>query len=153
MDFKDLKKKIDGALKQIVNKDTFNEIGKTTSKSIQTRTRLGKGVDQSEGKFVQLKPLKESTKSIRKNKKAKGHLSNLTTPTKSNLTDTGEMLESLKWQSTDTEVRIYIDGPENEKKAKDQVAQGRKFMNLSKSEVAQIVSYINKKIKDSFNNG
>lgn len=153
MDFKDLKKKVDGALREVLSKDTFNDIGKMTSEQIKTRTRLGKGVPESEGSFQALKPLADSTVGIRKDKKKAGKLSALTTPNKSNLTETGELLDSLKYQSTNTEVRIYIEGQQNQKKANDQVAQGRKFMNLSKTEVREIIKYLQKKIEDSFNKG
>lgn len=153
MDFKDLKKKVDSALREVLSKDTFNEIGKLTSDQIKTRTRLGKGVPESEGAFQTLKPLADATINIRTDKKKKGKLSSLTTPKRSNLTETGELLDSLKYQSTNTEVRIYIEGPQNQKKANDQVAQGRKFMNLSKTEVREIIKYLQKKIEDSFNKG
>jgi hypothetical protein len=153
LDFKDLKKKVDNALRDVLSKDTFNEIGKMTADQIKTRTRLGKGVPQSEGPFQQLKPLSSATIGIRTDKKKKGKLNPLTTPKKSNLTETGELLDSLKYQSSNTEVRIYIEGPENQKKANDQVAQGRKFMNLSKTEVREIIKYLQKKIEDSFNKG
>lgn len=153
MDFKDLQKKVEIALQAVLNKSTFDEIGKMTAQSIKTRTRLGKGVETTPGSLVPLKALAPSTKERRTSKKKAGKLSSQTTPAKSNLTDTGEMLDSLKYQSTDTEVRIYIDGSDNQKKAKDQAEQGRKFMNLSKSEVAEVVRFLQKKITDSFNKG
>lgn len=153
MDFKDLNKQIKDALKDVLNKSTFDEIGKITSESIKKRTRLGKGVDQSEGPLVPLKELKPSTKDRRTAKKKAGTLSNNTTPTKSNLTDTGAMLDSIKYESSATEVRIYIDGSENQKKANDQATQGRRFMNLSKTEVANVVRFLQKKFTDSFNKG
>ena len=153
MDFKDLKKKVDTALRDVLNKSTFNDIGAMTAQQIKTRTRLGKGVEQSEGSFSALKPLSPATQNIRADKKKAGKLSPLTTPKKSNLTETGELLDAIKYESKDTEVRIYIEGSKNQKKAIDQVSQGRKFMNLSKTEVREIIKYLQKKIEDSFNKG
>lgn len=153
MDFKDLKKKVDTALREVLNKETFNEIGALTSEQIKTRTRLGKGVEQNEGPFKPLKPLSPATQNIRQAKKKSGKLSALTTPKRSNLTETGELLDSIKYESKDTEVRIYIEGSNNQKKAIDQVGQGRKFMNLSKTEIREVIKYLQKKIEDSFNKG
>jgi len=153
LDFKDLKKKVDKALRDVLSKNTFDDIGKMTAEQIKTRTRLGKGVPASEGPFQPLKPLTPATVGIRTGKKRAGKLNALTTPKKSNLTETGELLDSLKYQSSNTEVRIYIEGQQNQKKANDQVAQGRKFMNLSKTEVREIIKYLQKKIEDSFNKG
>lgn len=153
MDFKDLKDKLDKALLNVLNKETFDSIGKMTSLSIKNRTRLGKGVSQSEGSLEPLKPLKDSTKKTRTAKKASGKLSSQTAPAKSNLTETGKMLDSIKYQSSPTEVRIYIEGSDNQKKATDQAEQGRKFMNLSKSEVNEVLRFLQNKIKDSFNKG
>lgn len=150
MDFKDLKMKLDGTLKEVLNKETFSEIGKTVSAQVKTRTRLGKGVDENNASQKNLKPLQDGTKLRRKAKKQLGKLSSETTPAKSNLTDTGEMLNSLKYETSATEVRIYIDGENNQKKARDQVKQGRKFMKLSKAEVNTVISIISKKIKDTF---
>lgn len=153
LDFKDLKKQVDTALSAVLNKQTFNEIGKITADSIKNRTRLGKGVNQTEGKLEALIPLKETTKARRGAKKKAGKLSAQTTPARSNLTDTGEMLDSLKYESSATEVRIYIEGANNQKKAIDQANAGRKFMNLSKSEVNTVLRYLQKKIKDNLNKG
>lgn len=153
MDFKDLKKQVDSALRYTLNKQTFSEIGKMTADSIKNRTRLGKGVNQTEGKLETLLPLKESTKARRNIKKKTGKLSNQTTPARSNLTDTGELLDSLKYESSATEVRIYIEGANNQKKAIDQSKAGRKFMDLSKSEVNAVISYLQKKIKQNLNKG
>jgi hypothetical protein len=153
LDFKDLKDKLDKALANVLNKETFDGIGKITSQSIKNRTRLGKGVSQSEGSLEQLKPLADSTKKIRTSKKKSGKLSSQTAPAKSNLTETGQMLDSIKYQSSATEVRIYIEGSDNQKKATDQANQGRKFMNLSKSEVNEVLRFLQNKIKDSFNKG
>jgi hypothetical protein len=153
LDFKDLQKKLDAALKAALNKQTFDEIGKNTANQIKTRTRLGKGVNDTPGKQESLKPLSEATKKIRQSKKSAGKLSSQTAPTRSNLTETGEMLDSIKYESSATEVRIYIDGAENKKKATDQSNQGRKFMNLTKAEISELTRFIQKKIKDSFNKG
>lgn len=153
MDFKDLKKKLEDAVLAIADRETFNAIGKMSAESIRTRTRLGKGVDEMGGKLENLKALKTSTKDIRSFKKASGKLSNQTQPARSNLTETGELLDSIKYESTATEVRIYIDGVDNQKKAQDQVAQGRKFMSLSKTEVNAVIKYISNRIRDSFNKG
>lgn len=153
MDFKDLKKKVDTALREVLSKETFDDIGALTSEQIKTRTRLGKGVEQNEAGFTPLKPLSPATQNIRQAKKKAGKLSGLTTPKKSNLTETGELLDSIKYESKATEVRIYIEGSNNQKKAIDQVGQGRKFMNLSKTEIREVIKYLQKKIEDSFNKG
>jgi hypothetical protein len=147
LDLKDFAKKIDDLLRNALDKGTFNEIGKKTADNIKTRTKLGKGLEDNNKNTKSLKPLSEGYKKKRKGLKKQGKLAVDTTPAKSNLTQTGDMLNSIKYEASNNEVRIYIEGSSNNKKATDQEQQGRKFMRLSKAEIKDVVDIIEKELE------
>lgn len=73
----------------------MRKIAKDAAEEIKLRTRLGYGVTRGGAPKQPLKPLASSTIENRKRAKIAGRLSQLTTPTRSNLTETGQMLDSL----------------------------------------------------------
>lgn len=83
------------ATKEAVSVKNMHNIAQAAANDIKLRTRLGSGVSEAGGKKEPLAKLAPSTIASRKSKKRTGKLSSLTTPGKSNLTDTGQMLDSL----------------------------------------------------------
>lgn len=92
----ELKKKINAELSKIRTKVQSREIlkivGDEAIEIIRTRTRKGQGVDRPGGSNKKLAPLAPSTIEARERKR----LSPETSPSESNLTETGKMLDNLK---------------------------------------------------------
>lgn len=84
-----ISKKLLGLVKSYTKSKKFEQVAKYVDNAIRVRTRLGKGDDNK--KF---KELKASTK--KKRKRYEKNLSEFTRPDKSNLTATGQMLDSIK---------------------------------------------------------
>ena len=96
--FKSRTKKVSGAVQSGIDK-ALSEFVKTVPAQIKARTRVGGGLDSDDagkldGRRKQLDKLKNSTKDYRSTYKK--NLSGQTTPSKSNLTATGQMLDSLR---------------------------------------------------------
>ncbi len=139
------------ALEDIVSSDTVDTIGETAVELIKKRTRLGYGVSEQGGSKKKLDALSEPYKKQRKKNKPKGP----STPSKSNLTNTGDMLDSMIATKSGTgKVEIGFDNTEDQKKA-EYVSEKRPFNNLSKSETKQIEQELNeiakKKIAKALN--
>ena len=143
------KRIITDALNKVADKETMQDLGEAASELIKKRTRLGYGVDTPEGSKKRLKPLSDPYKKKRKKDKPTGP----TTPTRSNLTSSGKMLDNLgPVKPTNTSVSIGFSDKEQEQKA-EWVSEERPFNNLSKSEVKQIeqelVAVAEKAFKDA----
>jgi len=92
-------KKLLGLVKAYTETKQFEQVGKDIANGIRVRTRLGKGDDNKK-----LKELKASTK--KKRKRYKKNLSEFTKPNKSNLTATGQMLDSIKSKTDGSKIII-----------------------------------------------
>jgi hypothetical protein len=131
---------IDKIVKQALeSKQVLDAIGKSIAESIPKRTRLGRGVQENDGPAVPLKKLQPKTKTNRKLLKEKGELkSELTSPAKSNLTQTGQMLESIVHKvPTKGKLTIEFDNPEAREKAFNvqRNNKGFSFFKVSKAEL------------------
>lgn len=120
---------------------------------IKRRTRLGKDGDNKK-----LKALDDDYVKVRKRSK----LSSETTPKKSNLTRSGQMLEAIEGKQTGVTKFLFTfkdnrtDGAKNNEIAKYAKQKGRDFFKLSESERKQFSRKISialkNAIKKSFNN-
>ena len=167
-----IKRDIEAGLKD--NKE-LDFILKEVPEQIEKRTRLGKGTVDG-GANEKLKPLSPSyimaregfkvgevhfnaktKKSVKKVKfKAKGlpKLSELTTPRKSNLTLTGQLLKSIEGIRKGTLFTFSLKGKRDDGLTNEQVGKyvkegGRSFFSLSKSEKQGLSRKIAKVIKES----
>lgn len=145
------------ALRKIGSPTNMKKFGETAADIVRLRTRLGFGVSDDNAEKARLKPLSKSYKDFRKGKIAffttpdgrvvpykpnsAPTLHPDTSPTKSNLTFTGQMLDSLGVVSVRQGEALI--GPRgnrtksplsNKQVAKYVTAQGRAFNNLSKVE-------------------
>jgi hypothetical protein len=121
---------------------------------IRKRTRLGKGVSTTGGPLEPLKKRKPNTRYEQLRKSA--NLSSETTPGRSNLTASGQLLESIVGERSQASFRFFfrdsrkpgIDGRSssstNSQIARGQREQGRPFFFLSKTEIG----LLSRKIRD-----
>ena len=135
-----------------LNTRELRTIGDLASEAIFRRTKGGRGVKVTGGNRFPLKKLSSQYIDFRKSFK---NLSSDTSPSKSNLTLTGQMLASVRTGKVKkgTRGKASIDvspsGVFNKKKAEWNADRGRTFMNLSKVELRDINEYITKAIKKS----
>lgn len=160
MKLTDLKDKLRKLLDKIINTDSklYAMVGSMSVDEIKRRTRLGYGVPKAGGPKEELKKLSPSYIMARKaamsgkaefmanDKKVsfqastvKPLNSSLTSPSKSNLTYTGQMLDSLTYNSSKNSVNITFENPESKQKAKyaheeEGNRPRRAFLNLSDKE-------------------
>lgn len=131
---KDLSKLI----KKVVNKNNISKLAEELKEDIVKRTRLGSGVKGNGESKQKLAPTAESTKKSKRRRR--GELSSLTSPTKSNLTDTGQMLDSVAVTQVDNNsFTIGFDNTEAQEKAEfahegSNNRPKREFMFVSKRE-------------------
>jgi hypothetical protein len=129
-------------VEDITSKDQLEDIGKAIAEIIKVRTRLGYGVSRQGGKREELNSLsKKYTRYRRKNRRL---LSSSTRPNKSNLTFTGQMLDSITFKAGRGKLRVEPsgrrrDGLTNLKLAEHVTDKGRPFFLLSDNELKQIV--------------
>lgn len=149
----DMEKIIDA----VADKQTMQEVGDLMAERIKTRTRLGRGVNKTGGPSVPLAPLKDSTVTGRKRKKQNGDLSSFTSPKRSNLTETGQLLDSFKVEASQGKVSIQPSGQRNDGQQNQDVAAfaedgssnraKRKFLDLSGPELNAVQKLIRDKIE------
>lgn len=137
-------------LRKILLPENINKIAEEAIRIIRKRTKLGYESTGQESEKEKLYPLSESYKKQRK--RTGTHSS--TTISKSNLTLTGEMLDSIKYFVTDQVVNIGFDSGSFAEDKATWVTKGSKnfsggsytnarpFLNLSKSEVKQLEIFI-----------
>lgn len=92
-DLKKILSKLSDTVQESVNKKTMEAVGEFTKDLVVKRTRLGYGVDENFGEKSKFADL--STSYVLARKRNSG-LSSLTRPKKSNLTKTGQLLDSIR---------------------------------------------------------
>lgn len=93
LEFSKVTKRIERSLNEVISKKAMTAMGQFATALIVKRTRLGSGVEENFGPKKKLGKLKDNY--IKKRGMFSG-LSSLTTPKKSNLTLTGQMLDSME---------------------------------------------------------
>lgn len=139
---------IDAKMKKLLDlvltRDNLQEIGNTAAERVRKRVRLGYGVTQTGGNQKRLKALSVPYKAWRK--KNKGKLSPEATAAKSNLTQTGDMLDNIEAEVKGKYVEVQIKGNDNQDKARWVTQQGRPFFFLTKAEQTAVKDLIRKMI-------
>jgi hypothetical protein len=145
---------IQAALEQVARPENMRKYAEMASDMVRLRTRLGSGVDADGANKSRLKPLADSTIEERKRLKSRGELSADTSPGRSNLTRTGELLDSIQpTQVSQGSAKIgpdgiRSDGLSNQKVAEYVTAQGRAFNNLSSVELKRIHDAVKRDVRD-----
>lgn len=148
MTFKKLNIQINALIEGVIRRETMSEVGELVRDLVKSRTKKGFGVAEPEGKATRLKGLSESYKKRRRTLKKQGKLDQSTSPTKSNLTQTSQMLDSVKSKASTAKAEVFLDNEKAQRKAELQANDNREFMNLSKSEVNKIKKLLEQKIID-----
>lgn len=138
--------RVQAIIDKIKSKEFLEELGEDVVAMVKKRTRLGYGCSE-DGDKERLEPLSPSYVKTRKNRKKTGHLSEATSPAKSNLTLTGEMLDSLE-SSANNEGELFIELSDDfsRRKAEWVTEKGRPFMGLTKQEEKRVRDLIKAEI-------
>lgn len=172
MNRKEFQRRMRAALTEISRSGQMKLIGQSAADIIRRRTRLGYGAETEGGERAKLKPLSDSYKAFRAGKvafatgKHKGNswiyplvpakkpkLHAHTTANRSNLTFTGQMLDSVGVIKTSNGVATVgpkgtrKDGLTNAKVAGFNADQGRVFNNLTAVEKKQVAQIIDRELK------
>lgn len=138
-----LANKIATSINQTVDSNFMREVGEETKRLIYLRTKLGYGVKSQGGVRSKLKPLSPFYVELRKLIQKDGLLDGTTSPKKSNLTFSGQLLKSIKVKKAQ-DGRVWVgpigyrdDGLTNEQVA-NTVSKERPFMFLSDLEIKKI---------------
>jgi hypothetical protein len=172
VDASSLKSAMQKALAEFKAPENMRKLGQMAAGMIKLRTRLGYGVERDGADKELLKPLAPSTIEVRKGNlgffrrdgqskpipypRDKGmgpRLSSDTSPSKSNLMMTGQLLDSV--QVTDVgygTVNVGPMGPRSDGLTNEKVAEyvtegGRPFNNLSKVEVKRVQDAVKKELR------
>ena len=147
------------AVKKVIPEITkpaqMRKYGELAAGMIKLRTRLGSGLAYDGADKQKLKPLKPSTVERRKSLKEKGRLSGETSPRKSNLTQSGQLLDSV--QVTNAGVATVSVGPRggrddgltNQKVAEHVTDAGRPFNSLSKIETKRLHDEVKRNLREA----
>lgn len=142
---KEMQKKLESAMNELTKPKFLNEIGQQIVEDIYKRTKLGYGIEEPRGTQSKLKPL---TGQYKKMRKSFPKLSTDTSPSKSNLSLTGDMLNDLKVKVTNTKALIYLGSEFSKNKAKWNSEKGRTFLNVSNTQVSKIIALLKNKLKE-----
>lgn len=145
------------ALDEVKKPENMKKYGEMVADMIRLRTRLGDGVPREMAEKEKLKPLADSTKEQRKRLQSKGKLSNLTTPNKSNLTRTGQLLDSEKVKSVSTgKVTVGPSGTRDDGKSNADVAEyvskSRPYNHLSRVETKRVNDAVKRDVRTLIKN-
>lgn len=154
------KKSIDSAVQRIQNvfgtsldAKNMKLIGNQAVFEVKRRTRLGYGVPEDRAPKEKLLALSYEYIQQRIEMAEDGELSSATKPSKSNLTATGQMLDSLKvinyrrnFAEISPEGSRYDTNQTNQEISAYVEAQGRPYLNLSALEIKKLARYYQNKI-------
>lgn len=147
--FEDIPKIVERALNEMTSNRNLRVLGEDAKKLIQKRTRLGGGVKTSLGPRMKLNKLSGPYKKQRKRKK--GNLDKTTSPAKSNLTFTGQMLREIGVKIRKNRISLKFIDPFAKKKAKWVQDAGREFFHISRPEFKQLQKIMRKRVEKVLN--
>jgi hypothetical protein len=122
-----------------VNDKIRHLMGETAKRLIRGRVKRGFGLNAPGGSQERkLKPLKKSTIDRRRAKERAGLLATDTTPSTSNLTETGKMLGDIGYKLIDAGVKLSFKNERSRQVAEHVQDQGRPFFKLTNSEKKEL---------------
>lgn len=148
--------RIQRGVADLLNQKQMQDLGEAAVFMIRKRTLNGFGVAKLGSSASRLKPLSDSYKKYRRRNALR--LSPLTSPTRSNLTFSSEMLASLDVVRTRTgRVIIHPTGRRNDGYTNFQISkfvakQGRSFNTLSRNELKKLKQYTSQELADNIQN-
>jgi hypothetical protein len=138
-----------GALNELFSPVNLQEIAELIVADIIKRTKLGYSINEELGSQSPMKSLSPAYVGQRK----KSKLDSSTTAKKSNLTNTGDMLNDLKIRHSKGIITIYLGSKFSNQKATWQAESGRQFMHISKVQFSKITTIVKNKLKEYLNKG
>lgn len=146
---RDVRKVLRNAVdRDLISLDQMKKVGLKASELVVKRTRQGRGVNRADGggNTSPLKQLTERYINYRKQNRFRLHPD--TSPGKSNLTFSGQMLDSFTVRQT-SKGRVFIGpggrrsggGPTNAQVGQFVIEQGRVFNNLSRGEIRELAKF------------
>jgi hypothetical protein len=151
--YNDISKIIESKIKKLVNKQLMEFIGERVKDIIRKRTKIGYGItSESKTRSVskKLKPLSSAYVKYRKKVGVKGEYGS---PERSNLTNTGQMLDAIKVTAQQAKVLVEIaettrdEGNITNKEVAKYVSKDRLFFGLTKQEYQLLVRDVQEYIK------
>lgn len=150
MDFKDFSEELQKAmlktLRSLSSKGAMKLLGEDFVKDLKKSLRLGRAAKENLESAKTLKRLSKPYKDHRRRLKGKGLLHNDTTASKSNLTQTGEMIDDINSVPRKRSVTVGFKSRSSRDKAKWNTDSGRPFMNVTKGQFKRIVKKLNKRV-------
>lgn len=153
--FANIIKKLEKSVEQAISKAALKDVGVFARDLIVKRTRLGYGVDKDLSSKKRLAKL--SPNYIKRRRMFDG-LSSKTAPNRSNLTLTGQMLDSIISETKDRTIIIRPTGTRDDGKKNADIARyaeeggrgrpKRIFLRISQLEFKQIVRFYRKTFGD-----
>lgn len=140
-----LSKQIESILKESVDEglkpSNLKKSAKSLRDSIVKRTKLGKGVKETGERLYNLneKVFTSGYKKERKRLKTQGKLSNSTRPNKHNLTKSGNMLKDIRYKVRNNNITIFPNSQLSRIKIQENDKNGRKFMDISRTELKNFI--------------
>ena len=125
----------------------LSQTGNDIVKQIQVRTRSGFGVQQNNARQARLRPLSPQYVRSRRDAAKAGILSNTTSPQRSNLTYTGNMLASITSSASRSRIQFGFSNPEAVSTAEEVQSKGRPFFNLSSTEIRNLTRRFNARLR------
>lgn len=136
-------------LNALGDKAVLNLIGTTAVRAIKRRTKTGKGVPDNFARSQKLPEFKQSTIKRRQYAKRAGELTGEgATVKKTNVTRTGELLNSVTYEISGNSVDIKLKDDANVKKAGHLLGinKGYQFMRVSKNEFRQLTEVVSARV-------
>jgi hypothetical protein len=130
--------------RHITSRPYLEMIGKLVSEEIVTEGRRGYGAEKDNATVKKFAPLRPATIKRREHLRAIGKLSDMTQPSKSNLTETAHMFDNLTYKVKQDGVKILFDDSWAKKKAffahnGSTIRKKRPFMFVSKKNIRQAI--------------
>jgi hypothetical protein len=142
----DFNSQLRSILKRLTDKAVLEAVGQFVVDLIRERVRgEGRGVKTPDGNKTKLKPL---SKAYIKQRQKDRNLHPETTPATSNLTRTGQMLDSLRYRIRQGRLEIYVDGGTKVLNKVTYTHADRPWVNLGRAEKTEILKFIEKMQKE-----
>ena len=137
---------IDNAIDKSFDSSYLREVGSQIVNQIQVRTRSGFGVARNDTRQTRLRALSTNYIELRRFARSVGLLANTTTPGRSNLTFTGNMLGSIRYRVEKRSINFSFSNQEAEETA-EEVQVRRPFFNLSSTEIRNLARQFNRRLR------
>ena len=140
-------KNLNQAIRKSFDDPYLNSIGRQIVNQVQVRTRAGFGVRQNNARQQRLKALSREYIEARRFARKLGILNSSTSPNRSNLTFSGNMLESINHRLRRGGLTFGFSNKLAEETAEEVQSRGRPFFNLSSTEIRKLTRQFNTRLR------